>query len=77
MSSSVKGYAGEYLRVDMSNGSLTDVAFDEETLRTFLGGTGIGAKVLYEEVPPETGVPLPETVESLGLGHLVDDLKDI
>jgi aldehyde:ferredoxin oxidoreductase len=26
---------------------------------------------------PETGVPLPETLESLGLSHLVDDLKDI
>jgi len=77
MSSTVKDYAGKYLRVDRSNGSLTDVAFDEETLRTFLGGTGIGAKVLYEEVPPETGVPLPETLESLSLGHLLYTLKDI
>ncbi len=49
----MKGYAGKYLRVDMSSGSLTDVVFDEETLRAHLGGTGIGAKVLYEEVPLE------------------------
>jgi len=49
----MKGYAGKYLRVDMSSGSLTDVVFDEETLRAHLGGTGIGTKVLYEEVPPE------------------------
>jgi len=26
---------------------------------------------------PETGVPLPETLENLGLGHLVDDLNNI
>jgi len=47
----VKGYAGKYLRVDLSDGSLVDEVYDEATLRMHLGGTGMGAKVLYEEVP--------------------------
>ena len=50
----IKGYAGRYLRVDLGGGSLEDVKFDEETLRRFLGGTGIGSKILYDEVPPRS-----------------------
>ncbi len=50
--SRVKGFAGKYLSVDLSEGSLEDRVFDEATLRMYLGGTGIGSKILYEEVPP-------------------------
>ena len=46
------GYAGKFLRVDLTLESLTNIRFDEETLRKFIGGTGIGMKVLYDEVPP-------------------------
>jgi len=50
--SRVKGFAGKYLSVDLTEGSLEDRVFDEVTLRMYLGGTGIGSKILYEEVPP-------------------------
>jgi aldehyde:ferredoxin oxidoreductase len=50
--SRVKGFAGKYLSVDLTEGSLEDRVFDEETLRSFLGGTGIGSMILYNEVPP-------------------------
>ena len=50
--SRVKGFAGKYLSVDLTEGSLEDRVFDEKTLRRFLGGTGIGSKILYDEVPP-------------------------
>ncbi len=45
------GYAGKILRVDLSNEQITDEKLDEETARKYLGGTGIGAKYLYDEVP--------------------------
>lgn len=48
-----KGYAGRFLRVDLTEGALKDIIFDEATLRKNLGGTGIGAKVLYDETPPD------------------------
>jgi aldehyde:ferredoxin oxidoreductase len=54
MSKKVKGYAGKILRVDLTEGKTRDWIPDEETLRSCLGGTGIGAKILYEEVPPNT-----------------------
>jgi len=46
------GYAGKFLRIDLSTKKITDVTFDEETLRKYLGGTGLGVRILYEEVPP-------------------------
>ncbi len=48
----IGGYAGKILRVNLSQGELTYEEWDEATLRSCLGGTGLGAKVLYEEVPP-------------------------
>jgi aldehyde:ferredoxin oxidoreductase len=43
---------GRLLRVDLSTGQLTDETIDPATMRTFVGGSGLGAKLLYEEVPP-------------------------
>ncbi len=47
------GYAGKFLRVDLTFERLLDVVFDEETLRRYIGGTGIGTKILYDEIPPK------------------------
>lgn len=52
MASTIPGFAGKMLRVDLTNEELTEETLDEATLRAYLGGTGIGAKILYEEVPP-------------------------
>ncbi len=53
MAKKIKGYAGKILRVDLTKGKTRDWIPDEETLRSCLGGTGIGAKILYEEVSPD------------------------
>ena len=45
------GYAGKLLRVDLSNERVTEEKLDEETTRKYVGGTGFGAKYLFEEVP--------------------------
>jgi aldehyde:ferredoxin oxidoreductase len=49
----VNGYAGKILRVDMTTASLSNTRFDENTLRQYIGGTGLGSKILYDEVPPD------------------------
>ena len=66
----VKGYAGKYLRVDLSDGSLVDEVYDEATLRRHLGGTGMGAKVLYEEVPRDIEFSDPSNVVVIASGPL-------
>ncbi len=50
--SPLNGYAGKLLRIDLTNRKVTEVEFDEATWRKYVGGTGIGAKILYDEVPP-------------------------
>ncbi|MDP2728225.1 MAG: aldehyde ferredoxin oxidoreductase N-terminal domain-containing protein, partial [Dehalococcoidia bacterium] len=50
--STLYGYAGRLLRIDLTKGQITEELLDEATARKYLGGTGIGAKYLYEEVPP-------------------------
>ncbi len=45
------GYAGKLLRVDLTNERIAEEELDEETARKYVGGTGLGAKYLFEEVP--------------------------
>ena len=59
-SSTVYGYAGKILRVDLSSERISEEVLDEATLRKWVGGVGFGAKYLYEEVPPEVQWDDPE-----------------
>jgi aldehyde:ferredoxin oxidoreductase len=42
-----RGYMGKMLMVDLSTGELKDEACDEELCRQFIGGYGIGARILF------------------------------
>ena len=64
------GYAGKFLRVDLTHEQTIDVTFDEDALKKYIGGTGIGAKLLYEEVPPEADWSNPENRLILASGPL-------
>ena len=54
-----KGYAGNILRVDLSQGKTSMVPIDEYS-DSFLGGRGIAAKVHWDEVSPQTDALDPE-----------------
>lgn len=54
------GYTGKLLRIDLTTQKATEVVLEEPTLRQYLGGTGIGIKYLYEEVPPNIQWDNPE-----------------
>ena len=61
---------GAYLRVDLTSGQIRTEQLDEQTHRMYVGGTGIGAKVLYEEVPPEVDWSDPENRMAVASGPL-------
>ena len=42
------GYAGKMLMVNLTTGELKEEALDEEILRQFVGGTGLGVRILWE-----------------------------
>lgn len=45
------GYAGKLLFIDLTSRNIEERELTEEMARTFLGGYGIGAKVLYDMMP--------------------------
>src|SRR5215475_6500618 len=43
------GYHGSYLRIDVSRNKAERVPLSEQTLRQFIGGSGLGVKLLLDE----------------------------
>lgn len=70
MSSNAEGYAGLVIRVDLTAERVTYETMDAETRRTWLGGSGFGAKVLYDEVPPGVAWDDPENRLTIASGPL-------
>ena len=48
------GYTGKVLRIDLSEATTTVESIDEDVLRNYIGGVGIGIRILYDEVLPGT-----------------------
>jgi aldehyde:ferredoxin oxidoreductase len=46
----MKGYAGKYLEVDLTRETIKETTFPEEILRCFLGGRGLGTKILWDRL---------------------------
>ena len=49
-----KGWHGKLLRVDLSAGTCSVEALNEQWAKQYLGGRGLASKYLVEEVAPET-----------------------
>jgi len=56
------GYAGTILRVDLTRNRVDKEPLSPEMAQTYLGGRGFVARMLYDEIPPETD---PEGEENL------------
>ena len=46
------GYAGKMLFVDLSTGSIEETVLQEKMCREFIGGYGLGIRILYEQMKP-------------------------
>jgi aldehyde:ferredoxin oxidoreductase len=66
----VPGYAGRILRVNLTTGKIWHVPWTPEEMRLWLGGVGLGAKILYEEVPARVGWDHPDNRLVLATGPL-------
>lgn len=56
------GYMGKLLFVDLSSRTWEVRELSEELARNFIGGHGLGAKILYDEMPAGTDVFAPESM---------------
>jgi aldehyde:ferredoxin oxidoreductase len=48
------GYMGKILKVDLSQGKISEEDIDETTMRAYLGGCGFGAKLLFDNTTKDT-----------------------
>ena len=46
------GYVGKLLFADLTKGTLNEKALSEELAKNFIGGYGIGARLLYDMMKP-------------------------
>jgi aldehyde:ferredoxin oxidoreductase len=65
-----RGYMGKILNVDLSTGQLSDETLDEGLCRDFLGGYGIGAKLLYDRMKPGSDALGPDNLLGFFTGPL-------
>jgi aldehyde:ferredoxin oxidoreductase len=45
----MKGFTGKILRVDLSSSTCVTKDLDEKIARDYLGGRGLGTRILYDE----------------------------
>lgn len=64
------GYMGKLLWVDLTRGELRDEPLDEQECRDYLGGYGLGAKILWDRMKPGVDPLGPDNILGLLTGPL-------
>ncbi len=64
------GYMGKIAFVDLTEGSVRTEAVAEEIARGFVGGYGLGARVLFERIPKGSDPLGPENILGFAAGPL-------
>lgn len=65
------GYTGRFLEINLSDGSVRDYDVSDEDRELYLGGKGLGARILYDELEAGTDPLSPENVLIVNTGPLV------
>lgn len=58
----MKGLCGKLLEIDLTSGKTKDTMISDEMVEKYLGGRGLGARLLFDMVPAKTGPLSPENV---------------
>ncbi len=64
------GFMGKFLWVDLTSGSIRAEVPDEALLRDFIGGYGIGARLLYSRMPARSDALGPDNILGIVTGPL-------
>ena len=58
----MKGICGRLLDVDLTSGKTRDLPVSDDLFMKYLGGRGLGARLLFDLLPPDTDPLSPENV---------------
>ena len=72
---SIPGYAGQLLRVDLTNQRSWTQPFDSEFARKYVGGAGFGARILYDEVPADVAWDDPDNRLIMATGPMAGSVS--
>ncbi|MDB9822946.1 aldehyde ferredoxin oxidoreductase family protein [Deltaproteobacteria bacterium] len=64
------GYTGKILTVDLTAGTIMEEPPSENIYRSFLGGAGLGVKILYERIKPKADPLGPDNILGFVTGPL-------
>jgi aldehyde:ferredoxin oxidoreductase len=64
------GYMGNILNVDLTTGNIETEALDEKMCQDYIGGYGIGARLLYERIPAGADPLGPDNILGILTGPL-------
>lgn len=64
------GYMGKILFVDLTTGKITEETPGERFYRKYIGGVGLGAKILYERIPAGADPLGPENILGFTTGPI-------
>jgi aldehyde:ferredoxin oxidoreductase len=64
------GYTGKILFVDLTTGKMKEESPPESLYRDFIGGIGLGARILYEHMKPKTNPLGPDNILGFVTGPL-------
>ncbi len=70
----MKGVCGKLLEIDLTQGKTRDLPIPDEMLEKYLGGRGLGARLLFDILPAETDPLSPENVLIFLTGPLTGNL---
>lgn len=65
-----RGYMGKILCVNLTDGKIEEEKLNEELCRNYVGGYGLGARLLYERIPAGADPLGPENILGLMTGPL-------
>ena len=65
------GIVGKILRVNLSDKSITAQGYDEDLFKKYIGGDGVAARLLYDELPLGIHPLEPENILVISAGPLV------
>ena len=68
--STLYGYAGRVLQVDLARGKIAPQELDKELARSYIGGNGFCARLLFDLIKPGTNPLGPENVLIFAVGPL-------
>ncbi|MFW9873591.1 MAG: aldehyde ferredoxin oxidoreductase family protein [Candidatus Thorarchaeota archaeon] len=57
----VNGYAGKFLEIDLTNKNVEEITFSDKILQDYIGGRGLGVKILWDRLGDKW-----ETIDPLG-----------